>query len=148
MIPVEEAPEVTRALRDHVVIAGFGRVGTAVAASLETAGVPFIAVDLNPHTIAQAQARGRPVYYGDATRPEILDVLHVERARAVVVAIDNAKAALTLVALLNYVFPELGIYARAYDDAHAAELEKAGAQTVVPELVATGVKLAGSILEK
>ncbi len=41
----------------------------------------------------------------------------------------------------------MGIYARAYDDAHAAELEKAGAQTVVPELVATGVKLAGSILE-
>ncbi|MDH3792030.1 MAG: NAD-binding protein, partial [Rhodospirillales bacterium] len=110
--------------------------------------VPFIAVDLNPHTIARAQARGRPVYYGDATRPEILDALHVERARAVVVAIDNAKAALTLVAFLTYLFPELGIYARAYDDAHAAELEKAGAQTVVPELVATGVKLAGSILEK
>jgi CPA2 family monovalent cation:H+ antiporter-2 len=148
VIPVEEVPEATRSLRDHVVIAGFGRVGTAVAASLEAAEVPFIAVDLNPHTIAQAQHRGRPVYYGDATRPEILDVLHVERARAVVVAIDNAKAALTLVAFLTYLFPELGIYARAYDDAHAAELEKAGAQTVVPELVATGVKLAGEILEK
>jgi CPA2 family monovalent cation:H+ antiporter-2 len=148
MIPVEEVPEATRSLRDHVVIAGFGRVGTAVAASLESAGVPFIAVDLNPHTIARAQHRGQPVYYGDATRPEILDALHVERARAVVVAIDNAKAALTLVAFLTYLFPELDIYARAYDDAHAAELEKAGAQTVVPELVATGVKLAGSILEK
>jgi CPA2 family monovalent cation:H+ antiporter-2 len=98
MIPVEEVPEATRSLRDHVVIAGFGRVGTAVAASLESAGVPFIAVDLNPHTIARAQHRGQPVYYGDATRPEILDALHVERARAVVVAIDNAKAALTLVA--------------------------------------------------
>jgi CPA2 family monovalent cation:H+ antiporter-2 len=148
MVPVEAAVEATRVLRDHVVIAGFGRVGTAVAASLESAGVPYIAVDLNPHTIAWAKHRGQPVYYGDAIRPEILDALHVERARAVVVAIDNAKAALTLVAFLTYLFPELDIYARAYDSAHAAELEKAGAQTVVPELVATGVKLAGSILEK
>jgi CPA2 family monovalent cation:H+ antiporter-2 len=60
MIPVEEVPEATRSLRDHVVIAGFGRVGTAVAASLESAGVPFIAVDLNPHTIARLLRRRDP----------------------------------------------------------------------------------------
>lgn len=147
IIPVDAAPEVTEVLRTHVVIAGFGRVGAAVAARLEAAGQPYVAVDLDPHRVAQAQQRGRPVYYGDATRPEILDVVHVERARSVVVALDNPKAALTLVALLSYIFPDLKVHARARDEDHARELEQAGAHAVVPELVATGVRLAGSILD-
>ena len=147
VIPVDAVPEATEVLRTHVVIAGFGRVGAAVATRLEAAGQPYIAVDLDPHRVAQAQQRGRPVYYGDATRPEILDVVHVERARSVVVALDNPRAALTLVALLNYIFPDLTVHARARDEAHARELEQAGAHAVVPELVATGVRLASSILD-
>jgi CPA2 family monovalent cation:H+ antiporter-2 len=130
-----------------VVIAGFGRVGQAVAQRLESAGVPYIAVDLDPHRIAQARQRGLPVFYGDISRPEILDPLHLERARSIVVAVDNPKAALQLVAMVCYIFPDLEVHARARDDAHADELEKLGAHVVVPELVATGVKLAGSILD-
>ena len=148
VVPVDAVPEATEVLQTHVVIAGFGRVGAAVAARLESAGQPYIAVDLDPHRVAQAQQRGRPVYYGDATRPEILDAVYVERARSVVVALDNPRAALTLVALLSYIFPDLKIHARARDEVHARELEQAGAHAVVPELVATGVRLAGSILDE
>lgn len=101
VVPVDAVPEATEVLRNHIVIAGFGRVGGAVANRLESAGQAYIAVDLDPQRVAQAQQRGRPVYYGDATRPEILDAVHVERARSVVVALDNPKAALTLVALLS-----------------------------------------------
>ena len=144
----EEIPEQSEGLDGHVVIAGFGRVGAAVAQRLRAAGEAYVAVDLDPHRIAQARQRGLPVYYGDATRPEILDAVRIERARAVVVALDNPRAALQVVALLHYIFPELPVYARASDDAHAAELERAGAALVVPELVATGLKLAGSLLER
>jgi CPA2 family monovalent cation:H+ antiporter-2 len=49
--------------------------------------------------------------------------------------------------MVRYIFPDLKIYARAHDDAHARELARAGADTVVPELVATGHRLAGSIIE-
>ena len=94
-----------------------------------------------------ARERGLPVFYGDITRPEILDPLHLERARSIVVAVDSPKAALQLVAMVCYIFPDLDVHARARDDAHADELEKLGAHVVVPELVATGVKLAGSILD-
>jgi CPA2 family monovalent cation:H+ antiporter-2 len=51
-------------------------------------------------------------------------------------------------ALLHYLFPKLPVYARARDDLHARELKHAGAHIVVPELVATGIKLAGSILDQ
>ncbi|MFQ5775529.1 MAG: cation:proton antiporter [Kiloniellaceae bacterium] len=145
-VGVEETAAGVEALRDHIVIAGFGRVGGAVAARLEAAGVPFVAVDMDPHRIAQARQRGLPVYYGDITRPEILAALHVERARSLVVAIDDPKAAAQLVGLVCYIFPNLKVYARARDDAHARELQKLGAHTVVPELVETGFALAGSII--
>ena len=146
-VRVEDIPGHTEALSGHVVIAGFGRVGQAVAQRLESAGVPYIAVDLDPHRIAQARQRGLPVFYGDITRPEILDPLHLERARSIVVAVDSPTAALQLVAMVCYIFPDLEVHARARDDAHADELEKLGAHVVVPELVATGVELAGSILD-
>lgn len=147
LVRVEEAGAETERLTDHVVIAGFGRVGGAVASQLDAAGIPFIALDLDAHRIAQARERGLPVFYGDASRPEVLDALRVEKARAVVIAVDDARAAVHMVALLHYIFPELKVYARARDDSHAADLEAAGAHLVVPELVATGVKIAGSIVE-
>jgi CPA2 family monovalent cation:H+ antiporter-2 len=145
-VGAEEISEQTETLWNHVVIAGFGRVGSAVADSLEAAEVPFVAVDLDPQRVIQARERGLSVYYGDMTRPEILAALHVERARSMVVAVDNPKVAVQVVALVCYIFPDLKVYARARDDAHAQELQKVGAHIVVPELVATGVKLAGSIL--
>ncbi len=50
--------------------------------------------------------------------------------------------------MVRYIFPDLKIYARAHDDAHARELARAGADTVVPELVATGHRLANQIMPK
>ncbi len=147
VVDLETRTEETEELTNHVVIAGYGRVGAAVAAQLKAAGSDFIAVDLDPHRIIEARAAGLPVYFGDATRPEILEAVHVERARAMVVAVDNPQVALRAVAMVRYIFPDLKIYARAHDDAHARELARAGADTVVPELVATGHRLAGSIIE-
>ena len=146
-VHAEHEPPETDALAGHVVIAGFGRVGAAVANRLEAADMPYVAVDLDPHRIADARQRNRPVFYGDITRPEIMAALHVERARSIVIALDDPKTAAQVVALVCYIFPDLKVYARARDDTHARELQNLGAHTVVPELVATGVKLAGSIID-
>ena len=143
---IEDSSADLDAMENHVVIAGFGRVGHAVARSLTAAGTPFVAIDLNPHSITQALKEGLKVYYGDATRPEILAAVQIDRAQAIVVALDSAKASLQLVALCKYIFPELKVYARAKSEAHAKELEEAGAHTAVPELVLTGHRLAESIL--
>jgi len=147
VVELETRAEEAEELKDHVVIAGYGRVGRAVATQLKDVGSDFIAVDLDPHRIIEARAAGLPVYFGDATRPEILEAVHVERARAMVVAMDDPQVALRTVAMVRYIFPDLKIYARAHDDGHARELARAGANTVVPEMVAAGHRLAGSIIE-
>ncbi len=148
VVELEARPEEAEELTNHVVIAGYGRVGAAVAAQLKAEGADFIAVDLDPHRIIEARAAGLPVYFGDATRPEILEAVHVERARALVVAVDNPQVALRTVSMVRYIFPELKVYARAHDDDHARDLARAGANTVVPEMVATGHQLAGSIFKE
>jgi CPA2 family monovalent cation:H+ antiporter-2 len=62
--------------------------------------------------------------------------------------VDNPQIALRTVSMVRYIFPELKVFARAHDDAHAQDLARAGADTVVPEMVATGHQLAGSIFEE
>ncbi|HUL07863.1 MAG TPA: cation:proton antiporter [Candidatus Acidoferrum sp.] len=142
----EAAQPETAGLQDHVIIAGYGRVGRAVAQRLTAAGIGWVALDLDPHRAAQARRQGLPVHFGDADRPEILEAFAVERARALVVAVDNPKVALQLTALLHYVLPGLPILARAYDEAHAAELERAGAVHVIPEPAPIGATIAQLIL--
>ena len=133
-------------LGDHVVIAGFGRVGRSTASRLAARNVPYVAIDLDPHIVAQAASDGYPVYFGDATKPEVLELVQVARARAVLLAMNDPRRVQQMVTLLRYIFPKLPIYARAYDEFHAEELRGAGAITVTPETVATASDLAGSIL--
>jgi CPA2 family monovalent cation:H+ antiporter-2 len=142
----EAMPEMP-SLKDHVIIAGYGRVGRAVAQRLTAAGIAWVALDLDPHRVSQARRQGLEVHFGDADRPEILEAFAVEQARALVVAVDSPKVTLQLTALIHYVLPELPILARAYDDAHAAELERAGATHVIPEPAPIGAKIAELILK-
>ena len=143
--PAEAIDDSAGPLNDHVVIAGYGRVGAAVARRLNAAGTAFVAIDLDAERVARARQQGLPVYYGDATRPDLLAAAHVETAKTVVVALDDPGASLRLVAMLRYIFPTLQIHARARDQSHVQELERAGASLAVPELVATGVRIADAI---
>jgi len=142
----ETAASETADLRDHVIIAGYGRVGRAVAQRLTAAGIAWVALDLDPHRVTQARRQGLQVHFGDADRPEILEAFAVEQARAVVVTVDNPRVALQLTALVHYVLPQIPILARAYDEAHADELERAGAAHVIPEPAPIGATIAELIL--
>ncbi|MGH6931971.1 MAG: cation:proton antiporter [Dongiaceae bacterium] len=133
-------------LADHIIIAGFGRVGRAVSERLTLNNIAWVAIDQDPHRVSLARKSGQRVYFGDGARPEMLEALGLAEARAVVIAIDNPKAALQLVALLHYVLPEVPVFARAYDESHAAELIKAGADHVVPEPAPIGATIAEFIL--
>lgn len=131
---------------EHVIIAGFGRVGRMVAEALEREEIPFIAVDSDPRRVALERGSGRPVYFGDASREEILDRLGVEGARALMVTLDNPAAAERLVVAAHRRWPGVPVVARAKDADHARRLADLGVSGVIPETVEASLQLVGRLL--
>jgi CPA2 family monovalent cation:H+ antiporter-2 len=138
-------PDLTQ-LKDHIVIAGFGRVGQTMGLLLESVYVPYIALDLDSDRVADARRRGVPVFFGDASRGEVLKAAAVERARAVVVTMDDPDSAGRTVQVLRQLLPDLPILARARDLTQCARLTTAGATRVVPEIVEGSLQLGGALL--
>ena len=130
----------------QVIVVGFGRVGQVVAAMLETHKVPYVAIDADPDLVALQRNRGRPIYYGDMTRIELLRRLHLENARALVITVDDPEAAQRLVAGARAERRNMLIIARARDAAHAAQLYRSGASDAVPETVEASLQLSEAVL--
>lgn len=131
----------------HVVIAGYGRVGQMIGELLGGQGVPFAAIENDAKLVARQRAQGEPVYFGDASRPELLRKFHLERAVAVVLTMDHTAAAVHAVKGIRAAFPSIRIAARARDEAHAGTLRNAGATIVIPETLESGLQLAGSVFD-
>ena len=131
---------------EHIIIAGFGRVGQTVAQVVSAAGLPYIALDLDSARVARGRAAGLPLYYGDASRVEVLEAAGVERAKAAAITIDRAREASRAVAALHERCPGLPIFVRSRDMSHAHELEGEGAAAVVPETVEASLQLGGILL--
>ena len=139
--------EITADLEGHIVIAGFGRLGRDLARQMKEKGAPYIAVDANSRKVESAAAEGIPIVFGDVTRPDMLEALHLQSARAIAVCLDDPAATLRLVALVHYIFPDMRVIARAYDEAHGEELRASGANQVIQELSPTSKQFATHIEE-
>lgn len=137
-----------RDLADHVIIAGYGRVGQIVARLLAARGVPYLAIDLDMRRVTEERGRGIPLYYGDASRREMLHAAGSARAQAVVVTLDQADAAERIVALLRQDHPDLTIIARGRDAEHGRKLQQAGATAITLEAVEPGLQMAATALRR
>ena len=151
MTDAEAATEATRHahaedLENHIIIAGYGRSGQAVAEVLARESAAFIAIDLDPDIIANARRDGAPVYYGDASRPEVMTALNADRAKAIVVTVNNAVLSVRIVAFIRYFFPDVKVYVRARDEAHRRELRAAGADDIALEPQDAARKMAATIV--
>ena len=80
-------------LAEHVLVAGYGRVGQAICRLLDNAEIGYVVLDLNVQRVIRARARGLPVYFGDASRIDVLRAAGVERASLAVIAIDSPASA-------------------------------------------------------
>lgn len=138
--------EISMDLDGHVVIAGYGRVGRMVGSLLDSQQIDHVAVDLDAGAVAEWRAQGVAVFYGDASRHEILHRLGIGRAASVVVTMDSATAAENIVAAIRRDWPHLPIYARVRDAAHARRLVAAGATHVIPETVEASLELGEAVL--
>jgi len=133
-------------LGQHVVICGYGRTGRRIAEFLAIEGIPFIALDVDPQRISEAQAQGRNVVFGNADRPEVLQAAGVARARAVVVAYPDAHSAERVLRVVRGTRPDIPIVVRTSDDKDVARLKAAGATEVIPEVLESSLLIAAETL--
>jgi monovalent cation:H+ antiporter-2, CPA2 family len=130
----------------HVLICGYGRCGQNLARMLEREGIPYIALDLDPDRVRQANAAGDSVVFGDASRLQALVAAGLGRASAVVVTYLDVPGAMKVLANTRSHAPEVPVIVRTQDDRALEELQAAGATEVVPELLEGSLMLASHAL--
>jgi len=128
-------------IEDHVIIAGFGRVGQLLGEVLDHQKAPYVALDVNGPAVASLRRSGLPVYFGDTSRVDVLKRAGIENASAVVVTMDDPKAAENIVRAVRRDGHKVPIIARARDRAHAERLFALGADEVIPETVEASLHL-------
>ncbi len=133
-------------LAGHVIIVGYGRVGQMLGSLLDAQELFHVALDSDARLVARFRAEGASIFYGDASRPEMLRKFGVDEAAALVVTMDSPHAAEQVVAAARRHWPDLAIYARARDADHATRLITQGASHVVPETTEASLQLSEMVL--
>jgi monovalent cation:proton antiporter-2 (CPA2) family protein len=132
---------------NQVIIAGFGRFGQIVARVLRVKGRSFTALEGNQTAVDFVRRFGNKVYYGDASRLDLLRAAGADTAKVLVLALDDLEASVRTAALVREQFPHLKIFARARNRQHAFALMDAGVTDVIRETYASSLEMAESVLE-
>jgi monovalent cation:H+ antiporter-2, CPA2 family len=130
-----------RGLRDHVVIAGYGRVGTFVAHLLDRLEQPFVVVDSNPGRTDEAGEAGYPTVFGDAGAGPVLEAAGVRRARLVIVTVPDPVGARLVVERVRAINPNVHVVARSSTVEQLEELGRLGVYEAVHPESEAGLEL-------
>lgn len=135
-------------LADHVIIIGYGVNGRNLARVLGRVGIPFIVIELNPQVVRTERERGRPIIYGDATRPEVLEHAGVRAARVVVIAISDAAGTRGAVDVARRLNPHLHLIVRSRYVHEMDPLFTLGTDEVIPEEFETSIEIFSRVLHR
>jgi len=123
---------------DHVVICGFGRVGSWLGRACQMAKIPFVVVDFNQKVISELKKKGIPVVYGDPADLEVLDFAQVDKAKIVVVAIPDRHTQTLVIGNAQTLNPKIKIICRSHFEEDQAKLKALGVEMVImPEFEAS-----------
>ncbi|MCL4153625.1 UNVERIFIED_CONTAM: hypothetical protein GTU68_011921 [Idotea baltica] len=130
-----------------VLVVGFGRFGMVVAQILTSEGLEITAIDNRPDRIQYARKQGYKVFYGDATRADVLAAAGADKAALVAMCIENDKVMAKAIDLVRDGFPDTLIFCRATDRAHALDLTKRGVDFQIRETFESSVVFGRAALE-
>ncbi|HJV85278.1 MAG TPA: glutathione-regulated potassium-efflux system protein KefC [Noviherbaspirillum sp.] len=133
---------------DPVIIAGFGRFGQIIGRLLLANRIHATVLDHDPDQVDLLRKFGFKVFYGDASRPELLRAAGAMTARLLVVAIDDVEDSLKLVDIARRDFPHLKILARARNLTHYYDLMDRGVAILERETFEASLQLGGKVLEE
>lgn len=131
----------------RVIVAGFGRFGQIAGRLLLSSGVKMVVLDHDPDHIETLRKFGMKVFYGDATRVDLLESAGAGKAEVLINAIDDPQANLQLTELAKIHFPALRIIARARDIDHYIRLRQVGVEKPERETFEAALKAGRSALE-
>ena len=149
--PVTLAPELAARpseaeTKGRVIIVGYGRVGKLVGELLKRHNRDFIAIDGSTKLVTQERATTPNLYWGDATRIELLRACGLDTASALVVTMDRHQQSEQVVEMARKLRPDLTIVARARDAHHATHLYTLGVTDAIPETLEASLQLAEAVL--
>ena len=130
----------------RLIIVGYGRVGRLVADMLTRHNIAFLAIDADPDLVARERKRGTMIFYGDATRIELLRRCGIHNASALAVTLDSPDAVEAVVRAAREERGDLTIVARARDATHAAKLYELKVTDAVPETIEASLQLSEAVL--
>lgn len=134
------------AQENRVIIAGFGRFGQIIARILRAKKIGFTALEANPEHVDFVKRYGNKIYYGDASRLELLRAAKADQAKIFVLAIDDIVASLRTAKIVTQYFPHLKIFARARNRKHAYQLMDLGITTIWRETLLSSLDMTKSVL--
>ena len=132
----------------HVVVVGYGLNGQNLARVLKEVGIPYRVLEMDPDLVRCAKAAGEPIFFGDGTRPEILQQAGIRQARVVVIAISDPAATARVVSQARRLRPDVYIIVRTRYVAEIDHLYRLGANQVIPEEFETSVEIFARVLEE
>jgi glutathione-regulated potassium-efflux system ancillary protein KefC/glutathione-regulated potassium-efflux system protein KefB len=131
-----------------VIIAGYGRFGQIVSRVLRMCDIPFTALEASYAQVDFVRRYGNRIYYGDASRAELLHAAKAGEARLFVLAIDDVEASVRTAAVVRKHFPQLEILARARNRVHYFRLRDVGVRTIHRDTFPASLEVAHQALLK
>ena len=144
---VDDVEEHAGELNGNVLIIGFGRMGQVVSQMPLAYGATISILDNDPDTINVAREYGFKVYYGEATRADVLHACGVEHTDIVAVCVDDGESAVRIVENIHHINPNAKVFVRAWDRRNALALVKAEADFVVRETFYSSMKMGDEIVK-
>ena len=143
---IQQIAHRAKALKEHVLICGYGRIGQNISRFLTAENFKYIALDLDPVRVREARQAGENVTYGDASQPSILEAAGIREARVLVISYDDYHSTVKIISQVRKIRPEIPILVRTRDDANLERLQEIGATEVVPETLEASLMLSSYLL--
>ena len=143
-----EDDDVSRKLRDHMVIIGYGVTGKNLSKAALHGGIPFNIIELNPDLVNEARRQGAPVIFGDAIYDAVLEHAAIRNARIAVVAINDPIATRKIVSNCRHLNPGLTIVVRTRYVSEVESLHAAGADQVIAQEFETSIEIFTVVMNK
>lgn len=132
---------------DAVIIAGFGRFGQIAGRLLIANDIPVTVLDHSAAHIERVRRFGFKIFYGDASREDLLHTAGAQKAKLLIIAIDDREKTRKIIDIVKHNYPHLKIYTRAFDAIHYHELKAAGADYIEREMFLSSLKVGEKALE-